>query len=99
MTKKENLLLVAMEECSELQQAISKAMRFGMDRIVPETDCTNEHHIMVEYQQLQAVMNMLKTRGIICDLSDYDREAAASLKIDRVQHCEQVSEELGCIKD
>lgn len=99
MTKRENLLLVAMEECSELQQAISKAMRFGMDRIIPETDCTNEHHIMVEYRQLQTVMNMLRARGILHDLSDYDNAATDFLKVDRVQHYEQVSEDLGCIKD
>ena len=31
MTKQEYLLTVAMEECAEIQQAISKALRFGMD--------------------------------------------------------------------
>ena len=35
MTKIENLLVVTAEECAEIQQAISKAMRFGMDNYHP----------------------------------------------------------------
>ena len=64
-----------------------------------EDDWGTHEDIMVEYRQLQTVMNMLKAREILHDLSDYDNAAADFLKIDRVQHYEKISEELGCIKD
>ena len=46
MTHAENLRVVAMEECAELQQAISKALRFGMDSCHPDKpDYSNERAI------------------------------------------------------
>lgn len=35
MTKTEYLLVVLSEECSEIQQAVTKALRFGLSDIHP----------------------------------------------------------------
>lgn len=73
MTKNENLLVTLMEECAELQQAVSKALRFGMDGCRPGSpDRNNEHDIMVEYYQLVAVMEMLNNDNVLHMYDDYD---------------------------
>ena len=72
MTKKENLLVTAMEECNELSMAISKALRFGMDNYCEETGQTedNNYRILEEYIQLTTVMNMLLNEGTLQPVSD-----------------------------
>lgn len=68
MNRKEHLLLIVMEECSELSQAASKAGRFNpldrktMDPTVINTDPsepTNADKMEVELNQLLAVIRML----------------------------------------
>ena len=55
MNKKEHLMVVAMEECAEIQQAIAKSLRFGLQDHRPETPTmTNEQEILTEYYQLMA---------------------------------------------
>lgn len=62
----ENLCIVAMEECAEIQQALSKSMRFGFDNCNPQTpEKTNASDIMTEYYQLQSVMEMLIGCGLV----------------------------------
>lgn len=59
MTRNENIIVVAMEECAELTQALSKALRFGMDAHHCETGIVNSDTVLYEYTQLQAVMEMI----------------------------------------
>jgi hypothetical protein len=35
MTRDEHLMTIAMEECAEVAQRVSKAVRFGMEEIQP----------------------------------------------------------------
>lgn len=65
MNKKEHLMVVAMEECAEIQQAIAKSLRFGLQDHRPETPTmTNEQEILTEYYQLMAVMEMLQEESL-----------------------------------
>ena len=60
MNKIENISLVIMEECAEVQQAISKCLRFGYDCYNPQFPNTNNgKDVLKEYFQLQAMMELL----------------------------------------
>lgn len=64
MNVKEHLLLVAMEECDEISQRISKAIRFGLEEIEPGQELNNTDRIILEYCDLQAVIEMLQERNL-----------------------------------
>lgn len=99
MTKNENLLVTLMEECAELQQAVSKALRFGMDGCHPlYPEKTNEHNIMIEYYQLVAVMEMLTNNGVLHNFSPADEALAKITKKTNVMQYQEISEATGRIK-
>lgn len=51
MTHSENLLIIAAEECVEIQQEIAKALRFGLQNHHPKKpELTNEKRIMQEFE-------------------------------------------------
>lgn len=99
MTKTENLLVTLMEECAELQQAVSKALRFGMDNCHPaQPEKSNEHEIMVEYYQLVAVMELLNSNNILRSFSIADEELVKASKKLNVERYQRVSKNIGCVK-
>jgi hypothetical protein len=59
MTRQEHLLTIIAEECAEVAQRCSKAIRFGLDEMQPGQDKTNAQRIIQEYLDLWAVMHML----------------------------------------
>lgn len=98
MTSNEQLMLIVMEECAELQQAISKALRFGVDGCNPETPhITNEYNINLEYQQLTAVMEMLVEKGIITEFDKSTNSMIKENKKEKVKYYQSISENLNLI--
>lgn len=65
MNLKEHLLTVLSEECSEVQQAVSKALRFGAKDSRPGTNTTNAKDIEKEFIEAMAVRDMLRELGVI----------------------------------
>ncbi|MEW8253726.1 MAG: hypothetical protein AB2747_05190 [Candidatus Thiodiazotropha taylori] len=65
MNTKEHLLTCLAEECAEIQQAVSKALRFGLDDGYPDADTTNAQDIAREYIDLMAVVDLCREHGII----------------------------------
>ena len=65
MNLKEHLLTVLCEECAEVQQAASKALRFGAQDSRPGTDSTNAKDIEKEFIEAMAVRDMLRELGVI----------------------------------
>lgn len=59
MNRTEHLLIIAMEECNEVAQRCSKALRFGLEEVQPGQDLTNIQRIRQEYSDLAAVLEML----------------------------------------
>ena len=68
MNKQEQLMVIAMEECAELAQRISKALRFGMEQIQQDADdkpeenperLTNRQRIQREYWDLRASLGLM----------------------------------------
>lgn len=98
MTSKENLMVVAMEECAEIQQEISKAIRFGVDNHHPnEPHIMNGQRIMREFHQLRAVMDMLVIKGIIPDFPEVEQNQIYRVKVDAIKKWEEYSKSVGAI--
>lgn len=98
MTRRENLLIVASEECAEVSKAISKLMRFGAENHHPDSSETNEYKLMVEYYQLVATMDMLINTGTVHNLPSEEVEKIKHEKMVNVLKYQKVSKELGTIK-
>lgn len=73
MNRLEYLLTCLSEECSEVQKASSKAMRFGMNNLVPGyNNFTNKDDIIKEYYHVTSIIELLEEYGYIKRL-DYDK--------------------------
>ena len=67
----ENLLLTAGEEAAELIKAFSKANRFGFTSVDPATEKSAGATIAKEMNDLLAVIELLRDRGIVIqDIGD-----------------------------
>lgn len=100
MTKSENLLVTLSEECAEVQQAVSKVLRFGRDNYNPVTpEVTNGLEVLTEYYQLVAVMEMLVESGVHKQLGDYEIIKIKASKKYKVNFHQSISQDCGCIKD
>lgn len=83
MTRQEHLLTIAGEECAEIAQRCSKALRFGMEQIQaeaghavtgdPDESLTNRERIRKEYSDLAAVLEMLGIGAPLGRLMDAKR--------------------------
>ena len=92
MNLKENLLVTVSEECAEVQQAVSKALRFGYS-----SENTNE--IMYEFYQLCAMIEMCQAEGILPVLSDKEQAEIISEKKQKVRVFQDVSWTIGTLKE
>lgn len=63
MNRQEHLLTILAEECAEVAQRATKALRFGLDEVQPGQDLTNAERIVVELTDLFAVVLMLEEEG------------------------------------
>jgi hypothetical protein len=60
MTRTEHLLIILAEECVEVAQRCSKALRFGLNEVEPGQSDTNARRIEVEMHDILAVYGMLR---------------------------------------
>lgn len=81
MNRTEHLLACLAEECAEVQHAVAKALRFGLDDGYPGAASTNAQDIAREFIDVLAVMEMLEESGAIERLLD---PQAIDRKKDRV---------------
>ena len=70
MTEQEHLLTCLMEECAEVQQAVSKALRFGLNDSYKDYG-VNRERIEDELCDLAGVLELLYDRKIISMPTDY----------------------------
>lgn len=100
MTSIENLLTTISEECAEIQQAVSKALRFGLGNHIPgKPRETNETDILVEYYQLQAVVEMLQRNGTLRTPEPAVIQRIKDEKRRKVQDYQALSKDLDLISD
>lgn len=79
----EHLLACLIEECAEIQQAATKALRFGLTDGYPGADTTNSQDIAREITDLIAVIDICREHGIAPQPAE--AKAMYEQKIDRVK--------------
>lgn len=96
MNNIENISVVVMEECAELQQAISKSLRFGYNECNPLTPETNNaKDILTEFYQLQAMMEMLISEAHLSNCLTLEEEfAIKNDKMNKFLKYQKVSKDL-----
>lgn len=100
MTSNEHLMVVAMEECAEIQQAISKALRFGLNNYHPDTPgTTNGDQIVTEFAQLYGVITMLVEAGVLPHFSATSLREVAETKKEKVRRYEELSKTIGRVSE
>lgn len=60
MNRTEHLLTCLAEECAEVAQRASKALRFGLAEIQPGQNFTNAERIALEFRDMLALAEMLE---------------------------------------
>lgn len=98
MKVNENLLVTAMEECAEVQQAISKCLRFGLDNYNPDTKIKNKSDVICEFIQLTAVIEKLQDDGVLPRLSDVGVKQVKEDKLKNVEKYQEMSVGFGTLE-
>ncbi len=83
MTRNEHLLTILAEECAEIAQRVSKALRFSLAEIQPGQDLTNEERIEGEIHDLIAVAEMLNSEGVMITWPAPETVAAKKAKVEK----------------
>jgi NTP pyrophosphatase (non-canonical NTP hydrolase) len=91
MTEKDQLFLIAMEECAEVAQRLSKAARFGLEEVEPDQDHDNARRIRDEYNDLVAVLNMIDESLTI------QSPNLQAKKVEKVRHYLTYSQKMGTV--
>ena len=65
MDRIEHLLVCLAEECAEVQHAVAKALRFGLDDGYPGAASTNAQGIARELCDVLALVEMLEDAGVL----------------------------------
>ena len=92
MNRQEHLLIILAEECAEVQQAVTKALRFGLDdfyKVLP----TNRQKISEELGDLFGVYQMLISEGVLKSHT----EAAVLQKKEKIEKFLLYSESKGTL--
>lgn len=108
MTRHEHLMTIAMEECAEVAQRISKAQRFGMGQVQQDADdhpeqnperLTNRERIIAEFGDLVAALEMLDLLVVSTTGAVYVNVNAVRAKQTKVEHYFQRSIANGTLQE
>jgi len=88
MNRREHLLVILGEECSEVHKEICKILRFGYDN-------DKWTRLQAEYNEILAMMEMLADEGIVVYEHDHIKQA----KKDKVEKYLLESKKLGTLED
>lgn len=98
MKQFENILVTVSEECAEIAQATSKALRFGLENYHPDNpDVTNADDILYEYIQLSALIELLQKDGKLPTWEKFTVDTIKRNKINNVEKYQRVSLDCGTL--
>jgi len=97
MTEVEHLLTVLSEECAEVAQRVSKALRFGLEEVQPGQFATNAERIVEELADLWAVTTLLEREGVFKAHGDLFLDMAERKKL-KVSQFMEYAKECGTIQ-
>lgn len=95
MNRVEHLLVCLAEECAEVQQAIAKALRFGLDDGYPNGSASNAQDIVREFVDLISVAEMLEAEGVL--VLPPNKLARVEQKKIKVSHYMEYAKERGTL--
>ncbi len=82
LNRKELLLEVCAEECSETAVRCSKAIRFTLQEIEKGQPLTNAERIIQEFNDIAALMELMVDEGMLDRVVDVDYIAAKKAKVE-----------------
>lgn len=82
LTEDQHILSTLAEECAEVAQRISKALRFGLNEVQPGQLLDNAERITIEVNDVLGMIDMAVARGIIPlpDLQAAERKQSQVLR-------------------
>lgn len=95
MTKDEHMMITAAEECGEVAQRITKALRFGLEEIQPGQDLTNAERIQYEFADLLGMYEEMMDAGLVKWPERYQIDA----KKEKYERFLERSREYGSLED
>jgi NTP pyrophosphatase (non-canonical NTP hydrolase) len=87
--KLHEVMNILSEECAEVIQAVSKCHRFGLQNIKPGKPLTNAQHLEGEIGDLLAMVDLLKSNGVI---TEEGLNAAKQAKIEKLKQWSSIYE-------
>jgi hypothetical protein len=97
MNEPSYLYLVAMEQCNEVAQRLSKASRFTVDEVQPGQDMTNGIRVLQELADLITVVEMLQDLGHLPNYPLGARSDWKKAKREKVKKFMEYSRERGTL--
>jgi hypothetical protein len=95
VNRTEHLLTCLAEECAEVGQRVSKALRFGLDEVQPGQPLRNRDRIQDELNDLFAVAAILAGEGVIgwC----LPEQGQVRAKLEKIERFMAISREQGVL--
>jgi hypothetical protein len=97
VNREEHLLTCLAEECAEVAQRVSKALRFGLDEVQPGQDLTNAQRISEELRDLVAVAHILGQEEILDPRLTLPGSGCVMMKRSKIERFMAISVEHGAL--
>lgn len=81
MNAEEHLLCCLGEECAEVAQRVSKALRFGLGDVQPGQELTNKERLGQEIADLEALLFMCRQANLIPSAPKFSEIEAKRAKV------------------
>ncbi len=98
--RKEYLLACLIEECQEVSQRATKALRFGLTEVQPGQDLTNGSRIRGEFLDLLTVADLLRAEGVeLFNFASNSDMRHMREKAEKVEKFMEYSKQVGAYRD